>query len=63
MRQLSGKFNRSPPNVRFRCVLAKLYKVKKRLDQKEGGGGEIFGIRKRGERTELAIVPFSSDKT
>ena len=62
MRQLSGKFNRSPPNVRFRCVLAKLYKVKKRPDQK-GGGGEIFGIRKRGERTKPVIVPSSLDKT
>ena len=33
-RQLSGEFNRSPPNVWSRCVLAKLYKAKKCLDQR-----------------------------
>ena len=58
MRQLSREFNHSPPDVRSKCVLAKLYKANKRLDQR----GD-FGIRKRGDRTELDIVPSSSDKT
>ena len=58
MRQLSGEFNHSAPDVRTKCVLTKLYKANKRLDQR----GD-FGIRKRGDRKELAIVPFSSDKT
>ena len=34
MWQLSGEFNRSPPNVWSRCILAKLYKAKKCLDQR-----------------------------
>ena len=60
MRQLSREFNHSPLDVRSRCVLVKLYKVKKHLDQ---WGGEIFGLRKKGERTKPSIVPSSSDKT
>ena len=60
MKQLSGEFNHSPPDVRSRCVPTKLYKVKKLLDQ---WGGEIFGIRKKGERTKPAIVPSFLDKT
>ena len=60
MKQLLGEFNHSSPDVRSRCILVKLYKVKKRLDQ---WGGEIFGIRKKGERTKPAIIPSFSDKT
>ena len=58
MGQVSRKYDHDTPNVRSRCIFAKLYKANKRLDQR----GD-FGIRKIGDRTEPAIVPSFSDKT
>ena len=55
---MSGEFNHSHPDVRSKCVLAKLYKANKCLDQR----GD-FGIRKIGDKIEPAIVPSFSDKT
>ena len=60
MRQLSEAFNHNPPNVRSRCVLVELYKVKKRLDQ---NGNEILVEEKKREKIKSTIVPSSSDKT
>ena len=60
MRQLSEAFNHSPPNIRSRCVLVELYKVKKRLDQ---NGNEILVEEKKGEKIKSTIVPSFSDKT
>ena len=59
MRQLLGEFNHSPLNVRFRCIIAELYKAKKRLDQ---NGSEILVEEKKKEKMKPAIVPSSSDK-
>ena len=33
MRQVSRKSDHDPPNVRFKCIFAKLYKAKKFLNQ------------------------------
>ena len=35
MGQVLEEFDHNPPNVRSRCVLAKLYKAKKHLGQRE----------------------------
>jgi len=35
MGQVSRKSDHNPPNVRSRCIFAKLYKAKKHLDQGE----------------------------
>ena len=57
MGQVSGKFDHNPSNVRSRCILAKLYKAKKHLDQRgEGREGE-----KQKKEKNHPIVPASSD--
>ena len=57
MGQVSGKFDHNPSNVRSKCILAKLYKAKKHLDQRgEGRGGE-----KQKKEKNHPIVPDSLD--
>ena len=39
MEQVSRKSDHNSPHVRSRCILANLYKAKKHLDPRLGGGG------------------------
>jgi len=50
MGQVSRKFDHNPPNVRSRCILAKLYKAKKHLDQ-----GTERGEEKQKERKTMQL--------
>ena len=59
MGQVSGEFDHNPPNVRSWCILAKLYKVKKHLDQRE----EKIVKEKQKREKNHPIVPSSSDWT
>ena len=47
MGQVSRKSDHDPPNVRSRCILTKLYKAKKHLDQ----GRIQFGEKKKREKS------------
>ena len=47
MEQVSRKSDHNSPNVRSRCILANLYKAKKHLDPRPGGGGEEKNKRDR----------------
>ena len=58
MVQVLGKSDPNPPNVKFRCILAKLYKAKKHLDQ-----GEFFWEREIEKKRDYPIVTSSSDQT
>ena len=51
MGQVSRKYDHNPPNVRSRCILAKLYKAKKHLDQ----GGREKEERKQKERKTILL--------
>ena len=46
MRQVSRKSDHDPPNVRSKCIFAKLYKAKKHLDQ----GEDLIRTEEEGER-------------
>ena len=55
MGQVSGEFDHNPPNVRSRCILTKLYKAKKYLDQRERK--EYWKRNKREKRTIPLYLP------
>ena len=47
MGQVLGKLDLNPPNVKSRCIFAKLYKVKKHLEQRS------FFLEKKKKKREI----------
>ena len=60
MGQVSRKFDLNPPNVRSKCILANIYKARKRLDQGDGrlgGGGGGRETKKEIKTIHLLLHP------